>query len=135
MRPTRLRGVSMAGFRQRAPIVDIPVVPYPAVTLAFDLGGSPYVIDHVGGREHRGNAVVGPAHTGARVRGRDIECLQVRLSPIVAPMLLGRAAAEMGTAVLGVDDLWGSEAAHTEERLRDAGSWEERFAKIGRAHV
>jgi len=120
----------MAGFRQRAPIVDIPVVPYPAVTLAFDLGDSPYVIDHGGDREHSGSAVVGPGQTGARVSGSDIECLQVRLSPIAARRLLGRASAEMGAAVLRVDDLWGPEAAQTEERLREAGSWAARFAIV-----
>jgi AraC-like DNA-binding protein len=120
----------MAGFRQRAPIVDIPVVPYPAVTIAFDLGDSPYVAQDGGGGEHRGCAVVGLAPKGVRVRGRDIEALQVRLSPTAAYALLGRSTAELGGALIALDDVWGCEAAQTQERLRKAASWDERFAIV-----
>jgi AraC-like DNA-binding protein len=123
-------GVSMAGFRQRVPIVDIPVMPYPAVTLAFDLGDSPYVIAHGHGREHRGSAVGGLAPPSVRTRGSQIECLQVRLSPIVAYRLLGGAAAEIAGAVIGLDDVFGPEAVRIEERLREASSWDERFAIV-----
>ena len=38
--------------------------------------------------------------------GRDIECLQVRLSPVVAHAALG-ASAEMGGTVVALSDLWG----------------------------
>jgi AraC-like DNA-binding protein len=129
-RAGRLPGVSMAGFRQRAPIVDIPVVPYPAVTVAFDLGAAPYVLADGRGGEHRGGAVAGIGPRGIRTRGRNIEALQVRLSPVVAYGLLGASAAELGDAVVGLDDIWGREATRTEERLREAESWDERFAIV-----
>jgi AraC-like DNA-binding protein len=67
---------------------------------------------------------------GIRTRGRNIEALQVRLSPVVAYGLLGASAAELGDAVVGLDDIWGREATRTEERLREAESWDERFAIV-----
>ncbi|MFG2844427.1 hypothetical protein ACGF12_14835 [Kitasatospora sp. NPDC048296] len=57
--PGPLRGVSMAGFSDHATSpVDLDVVPYPAVTMALDLGdGILAVEDSTGGRQH-GTAVV-----------------------------------------------------------------------------
>src|SRR5262249_23635433 len=49
-RPGRLAGVRMAGFRDRAnDLVDLPVVPYPAVTLVIDLGHGPLLVEHASG--------------------------------------------------------------------------------------
>ncbi|MEU6507406.1 helix-turn-helix domain-containing protein [Streptomyces sp. NPDC046942] len=124
----RLPGVSMAGFRARTTdLVDLGVVPYPAVTVAVDLGEGPLVVDDFSGRQQRGSVVVGLASGGVRGRGRDIECLQVRLSPPVAYAVLG-AGAEPGATVVPLDDLWGRDAARTQERLRAARSWDDRFA-------
>ncbi|MEU5438290.1 helix-turn-helix domain-containing protein [Streptomyces sp. NPDC020719] len=124
----RLPGVSMAGFRARTTDpVDLGVVPYPAVTVAVDLGDAPLAVDDVSGRRQNGSVVVGLASVGVRGRGRDVECLQVRLSPPVAHAVLG-AGAELGASVVSLDDLWGRDAARTQEQLRAARSWEERFA-------
>jgi hypothetical protein len=116
----------MAGFRDRATDLDLRVVPYPAVTLVVDLGDG-LLIDHAGGQPQRGSIVAGLAPDGVRGRGRDIECLQIRLSPVVAHAVLG-AAPELGQTVVALDDLWGREARRTEDRLRAAQSWEDRFA-------
>src|SRR5262249_57302708 len=62
-----------------------------------------------------------------RAGGRDIECLQVRLSPVVAHAVLG-ACSQLGETVAALEDLWGRDAARTAEQLRAAGSWDERFA-------
>ncbi|WP_406337297.1 helix-turn-helix domain-containing protein [Streptomyces sp. NBC_00649] len=124
----RLPGVSMAGFRARtSDFVDLGLVPYPAVTVAVDLGDQPLVVDDFSGRQQSGSVVVGLASGGVRGRGRDIECLQVRLSPPVAHAVLG-ACAESGATVLSLDDLWGRDAARTQEQLRAAESWDARFA-------
>src|SRR5262245_46834383 len=81
----RLAGVSMAGFRQQtADELDLRPVPYPAVTLAVDLGEGSSVVDDGTGREQRGSVLIGMAPHGLRVRGRNVEGLQVRLSPLVA---------------------------------------------------
>src|SRR6185437_5214331 len=86
------------------------------------------LVDDAGGQRLRGSVVVGLA-PGAVFRGvgRDIECLQVRLSPVIAHAALGPSAAIGGT-VAALSDLWGRDAARFYERLRDAASWQDRFA-------
>jgi AraC-like DNA-binding protein len=95
----------------------------------FDLGDTPIVVDDGSGQEHqRGSVVAGLAPRGVRGRGgRSFECLQVRLSPVVAHAVLG-ASSELGGAVVALDDLWGRDAVRTHEQLRAGRSWEERFA-------
>jgi AraC-like DNA-binding protein len=118
----------MAGFRDRATDpVDLRVVPYPAVTVVVDLGDGLLVVDDGSGRQQKGSVVAGLAPGSVRGRGRDIECLQVRLSPVVAHAVLG-ASPELGGAVVALDDLWGGDATRTEEQLRAAASWDDRFA-------
>jgi AraC-like DNA-binding protein len=127
-RPGRLAGVSMAGFSQRTiDDVDLQVVPYPAVTVAFDFGDGRVVIDDATGGQHRGSVAFGVTPGGPRVRGRGIEALQVRLSPVVARALLG-ATGESGGSAIALDALWGRDVTRTEERLRAAASWDERFS-------
>jgi AraC-like DNA-binding protein len=117
----------MAGFRDRTTdLVDLHVVPYPAVTVVIDLGDG-LLVDDGSGRQQRGSVVAGLAPGSVRGRGRDIECLQVRLSPVVAHAVLG-ASSELGGTVVALDDLWGHDAIQFQERLRAAGSWDERFA-------
>src|SRR5215472_7027361 len=78
----------------------------------------------------RGRIVAGLAPSGARGRGgRSFECLQVRLSPVVAHAVL-EASPQLGGALVALDDLWGRDAERIQERLRAAGSWEERFAIV-----
>src|SRR5215475_9544885 len=127
-RPGRLAGVSMAGFSDRAKdLVDLPVVPYPAVTLVIDLGDEPLLVEHASGQSRRGSLAAGLAPGAVRARGRGVECLQVRLSPVIAHAMLG-ACSQLGGELVGLDDLWGRDAARAEEQLRAARSWEDRFA-------
>lgn len=124
-----LPGVSMAGFSGRAAdVVDLQVVPYPAVTVIIDFGDA-LVVDEDGGRQRRGSIVVGLVPGSIRGRGREIECLQVRLSPVVAHAVLGGSAELEGT-VVPLDEVWGPGAEQTTERLRAAGSWHDRFALV-----
>ncbi|MFD4601049.1 helix-turn-helix domain-containing protein [Streptomyces sp. NPDC058464] len=127
-RPGLLPGVSMAGFRARTgDPVDMSVVPYPAVTVAFDLGEQPFGVDAPDGGRHRGSIVAGLAADGLRGHGRAIECLQIRLSPVVAHAVFG-ACVELGGAVVSLDDLWGRDGTRVQEQVRAAGSWPDRFA-------
>jgi AraC-like DNA-binding protein len=126
-RRARLPGVSMAGFRANsADLVDMSVVPYPAVTVFIDFGDA-LLVDDATGQRQRGSVVTGLA-PGAVFRGlgHDIECLQVRLSPVVAHAALDASAAISGT-VVALGDLWGRDAARFHEQLRDAASWDDRF--------
>jgi AraC-like DNA-binding protein len=119
----------MAGFTSRAKdLVDLQVVPYPAVTLFIDLGDG-VLVDDASGQQKRGSLAVGLAPSGARGRGRDIDCLQVRLSPVVAHAVLG-ASSELGATVVALDDLWGRDAVRAQEQLRAAGSWDDRFTLV-----
>jgi AraC-like DNA-binding protein len=120
----------MAGFSDQAnEFPAVALIPHPAITVIFDLGDQPFVIEDGCGSQQRERVVAGLAPNRARGRGlaRSSECLQVRLSPMVAHAVLG-ASSELGGTVAALDDLWGREAVRTQERLRAAGSWEERFA-------
>jgi AraC-like DNA-binding protein len=117
----------MAGFRGRAVgSFDLRMVPYPALTVFVDFGDALFV-DDANGERRRGSFVVGLAPGSVRGCGREADCLQVRLSPVVAHAVLG-ASPELGGTVVALEDLWGREAERTQERLRAAASWDERFA-------
>jgi AraC-like DNA-binding protein len=121
-----MAGVRMAGFTSRAKdLVNLPMVPYPAVTLFIDLGDG-VLIDDASGQQQRRSLAVGLAPSGVRGRGRHIECLQARLSPVVAHAALG-ASSELGGTVISLDDLWGRDAVRAQEQLRAASSWDDRF--------
>jgi AraC-like DNA-binding protein len=126
-RPGLLPGLSMAGFRERGgDYVDLPVVPYPAVTVAVNLGDG-LLVDDNSGRQQCDSIVVGLAPDGVRVRGRGIEGLQIRLSPVLAHEVLG-ASSDLSGTVEALDDLWGNDARRLEEQMRAAASWDDRFA-------
>jgi AraC-like DNA-binding protein len=120
----------MAGFSDRADDpVNVEVIPHPAVTVLFDLGDEPLVVGDDSGHQQQERVVAGLAPNGARGRGStgSFECLQVRLSPIVAHAVLG-ASSELSGAVVALDDLWGRDAVRVQEQLRSGGSWDDRFA-------
>jgi AraC-like DNA-binding protein len=123
-----LPGVTMAGFRERtAGPVDLGVVPYPAVTVIVDLGDDGLVVvDDAGHRHDRGTVVAGLTPGRVRGRGRDVACLQIRLSPIVATTVFG--GEPLTGAVVPLDALWGPGAARVHEQLRSAPTWDRRFA-------
>jgi AraC-like DNA-binding protein len=127
-RPSLVPGVSMAGFHDRdSGPFDLRSVPHPAVTVAFEFGDSPLVIEDASGRRQRGSLVAGLG-PGVRVSGKNIECVQVRLTPMVAHAVLGVCPSELERAVVALDDLWGRDASRILERLGATQSWDERFA-------
>src|SRR3546814_13484616 len=116
-RPSLVPGVSMAGFRSRtAGPVDLEVVAYPAVTLVIDLGEGLLVVDESKDLHWRGSIVAGMEPGRLRGMGRDVECLQVRLSSVAAHAVLGHAP-ELSGDVVAPADLWGRDGLRTEERL------------------
>ncbi|MEV8630246.1 helix-turn-helix domain-containing protein [Streptosporangium sp. NPDC051023] len=132
-RPSRVAGVSMAGFRDRGmATAGHRAVPHPAVTLALEFGAGPLVVDDAAGRRRRGSLVAGLGFGlgGLWVRGENFEAVQVRLSPVVAHAILGVSPAELDGAVVALGDLWGREASRIGERLGELSSWEARFALI-----
>ncbi|MFI6867426.1 helix-turn-helix domain-containing protein [Nocardia sp. NPDC050406] len=121
----RIPGVEMAGFRGRADgVEELRVIPYPAVTIFLDFRGG--LVHEVDGARRQGSFVAGVAPGGGRMRGgAEVDCLQIRLSPVVAHAVLGR---ELGGEVAGFEEVWGRDAERIRERVRAAASWDERFA-------
>ncbi|TCC62367.1 helix-turn-helix domain-containing protein [Kribbella pittospori] len=120
----------MAGFGVRAcAFVDIAMVAHPSVTLLFDLseaGGIGYEAN--GGQYQRGSFVAGLLPGQLRAGGWNGECLQIRLSPVVAASVFG-ASTELSGTVAALEDVWlRDDARQLEERLRATSSWDERFA-------
>jgi hypothetical protein len=95
----------MVGFSDPATeLVEVQLVPHPAVMVIFDLGDTPIVVDDGNDLQKRDSLVAGLAPNGVksglassgfRGRVRSFECLQVRLSPLVAHAVLG-ASSELG---------------------------------------
>jgi AraC-like DNA-binding protein len=130
-RPSRVAGVSMAGFRDRGvTAAGQRAIPHPAVTLALEFGAGPLIVDDAAGRQQRGSLVAGLGFGPGAVwvRGEHFEAVQVRLSPVVAHAVLGVSPADLDGAVVALDDLWGRQASRIREQLSEASSWEDRFA-------
>jgi AraC-like DNA-binding protein len=127
--PRRLAGVTMAAFGDQTPVLlDVEMVPHPSVMIILNLGEQAVVVDDGSGGVARQRIVAGLAPQGVRGQGSagNFQCLQVRLSPVVAYAVLG-AAPELTGAVRALEDLWGPDAVRIEERLRAARTWDERF--------
>lgn len=130
--PGRVPGVTMAGFRDRGITPPcLRLIPHPAVTLILVFGGT-IAMEDATGQRRRGSFVTGLGfgETVRALRADAFECLQVRLSPLVAHAVLGAAVAEMDGAVVALDDLLGREAGRISERLGSLSTWDDRFAAI-----
>jgi AraC-like DNA-binding protein len=123
----QLPGISMAGFRQRVPaLADIAMIAHPSLTLIVDLSEAGGIVYDAHGRHQRGSFVAGLLPGQLRAGGWRGECLQIRLSPVVAAAVLG-ASIELTGTVTALEDVWVRDARQVEERLRAATSWDERF--------
>ncbi len=123
----------MAGFSTRVPALwDIAMVAHPSVTLLLDLSQGQGVVTDTHGRREHGSVVVGLLPGELRMEGRGVgECLQIRLEPATAAAVLGVATDLRGT-LASLEDVWGRDAEHVEDRLRAAASWDDRFAIAAR---
>ncbi|WP_202034904.1 helix-turn-helix domain-containing protein [Streptomyces albus subsp. chlorinus] len=125
--PGRLPGIRMAGFRPHVPApVDIAMIAHPSVTLLIDLSDGGDLAYDAHGRHGRGSVAAGLLPGELRANGQVGEVLEIRLEPTVAAFLLGASAGLMGT-VVPLEEVWGRAAGEAEDRLRAAGSWNERF--------
>lgn len=132
-RPGRVAGVDMAGFRVSSglPVGGLRLVPHPAVMLILEFGASSSTVEDGAGRRHRGSLVAGPGFGsggGVRAWGEHVECVQVRLSPVVARAALDACPTDLADSLVSLDDLWGEEASRIREQLAGIPSWEGRFA-------
>jgi len=104
-------------------------VPFPGVPLIFNLGAPWNVANDLApgsGRRHD-SFVAGLHTTPSFVEGNDTwACVELRLTPLGAHRLLGMPMHELANQTLALEDLLPRSEALT-ERLREAGSWLERF--------
>ncbi|MEV0761780.1 helix-turn-helix domain-containing protein [Nocardia sp. NPDC050435] len=125
----RLPGVRMAGFRDRGATPEgHRAIPHPAVTLLLEFGSSTPLVDTTTGARRAGSLVAAAGPAALWVHGDQVECIQIRLSPVVARAILGVSPAELEGAVVPLDELWGREARRICEQLSETGSWAGRFA-------
>jgi AraC-like DNA-binding protein len=125
-----MAGLTMAGFCVRD-LDALRMVPHPAVTLVLEFGTGSPVLDCASGQQQRGSIVAGPglgSGGAVRARGENVECVQVRLSPVIARAVLGASPADIDGTVVPLDGLWGREASRIREQLGDLSSWQDRFA-------
>ncbi|BDY31990.1 hypothetical protein hbim_05948 [Mycolicibacterium mageritense] len=125
-------GLTMAGFRNHSmTAVDLPVVPHPAITLIVEFGDDSLVVGDGGDLRHRGSLVAGLGLRRINMWGKGVECVEVRLSPLVAHSVLGISPAELADGMVAVDDLWGHDASRLRDQLAHTSSWQDRFALTG----
>ncbi|MFI8326796.1 helix-turn-helix domain-containing protein [Streptomyces sp. NPDC085529] len=130
-------GVRMAGFRDRVgQALDLRVLPQPAVIVVIGLGDEPFTVEggtaqgpSTSARRHPGLvASLSPGPT--RIHGRDVECIEMCLSPGTAYALLGVPPHELHGAVVGLEDLWGRQERQLRERVAATAAWQERFTLV-----
>ncbi|ADD42372.1 transcriptional regulator, AraC family [Stackebrandtia nassauensis DSM 44728] len=122
----------MAGFGVPGSLAEgLRIIPHPAMMVAVEFSATASVAVDGGGRRQRGSLVAGPGfgYGGAvRVWGENVECVQIRLSPVIAGAVLGMPPSELDGTMTTLANLWGAEASRIAERLSEAPTWEQRFA-------
>ncbi|MBM7173321.1 helix-turn-helix transcriptional regulator [Streptomyces sp. G44] len=125
-------GVEVAGFRDRDALgLDARVLPHPLVTVVLELGEDSLTVEGADGRRELRGVGAGLSLGPTRIRGRGIDCVEVRLSPVTAYSALDLSPSDReGGAVIDLAHLWGRQEAVLRERLRAAPDWEARFALL-----
>jgi AraC-like DNA-binding protein len=121
-------GVELVGYRDRAGQgLDMRVLPAAGLTIVLVLDGELRV-------DRTGPVAVGIAGgVGVRsvpVRGRDLVCVDIHLSPLAAHSVLDGAVAELAGTVVDLEDLWGATAGRLLAALAGTDRWEERFSEL-----
>ncbi|MFE9574969.1 helix-turn-helix domain-containing protein [Nocardia sp. NPDC006044] len=126
-RPAPVRGVRIAGFRSLSadPIAQ-RVIPHPSITVILEFGDSSLLVEDATGRQQNGSLAAGLAHHPAGMRGRNIACLELRISPVVAHTVLGACLTDPESMV-DLDAVWGRETSRIRQQLNEATSWSDRF--------
>lgn len=126
---------SLVGFAE-APRIPVRRRELPSAEVPLIFGfGAPYRVTAPGGEheaaEPREGFVAGLHDTFAVTETTGpAACVQVNLSPLAAHRLLRLPMGDLSGRVVGLADLFGSEAVRVSERLHDARGWDERFAVV-----
>jgi AraC-like DNA-binding protein len=121
-------GVEVVGYRDRAGLgLDMRVLPAPGLTIVLVLDGE-LRIDRT--RPVAAGIASGVGVKSVPVRGRDLVCVDIHLSPLAAHSVLDGALAELAGTVVNLEDLWGAKARRLLAALAGTDRWEERFSEI-----
>ncbi|MGA4845715.1 helix-turn-helix domain-containing protein [Streptomyces sp. G5(2025)] len=125
-------GVEVAGFRDRDAIgLDARVLPQPAVTVVLELSEDALTVEEAYGGRVLSSIGAGLSLGPARIRGRGVDCVEVRLSPVTAYSALDVAPSDReGGAVIDLAHLWGRQEALLREQLHEVPGWGARFALL-----
>jgi AraC-like DNA-binding protein len=124
----RVGGVQVAAFRDRLGTgLDMRVLPQPVVTVVIGFDDDMLTVDGTGGRQTLGSLVAALFPGPTRIRGERVDCIEVHLSPMVAPSLLGVSISELSGVVVDLEEVWGRQVVRLRERLA-ATAGPQRFA-------
>ncbi|UFQ19080.1 MULTISPECIES: helix-turn-helix domain-containing protein [Streptomyces] len=125
-------GVEMAGFRDRDALgLDARVLPHPAVTVVLELGEEALSVEEADARRELCSIGAGLTLGRTRIKGRGIDCVEIRLSPVTAYATLDVSPPDReGGAVIDLAHLWGRQEALLREQLWAASGWAARFALL-----
>ncbi|WP_245640959.1 AraC family transcriptional regulator [Streptomyces megasporus] len=112
------------------------VCPPPHLTLILTLDDRLTVLGHPDPRQRPGryDTLLGGLHTAPALiaHGGRQSGVQIALGPLGARTLLGMPAGELAHTDVPADAVLGRHAAELHDRLREAGTWQERFAVLDR---
>jgi AraC-like DNA-binding protein len=121
-------GVELVGYRDRAGQgLDMRVLPELRLTIVLVIDGelridrTPLVAAGIAS---------GVGVNSVPVRGRDLVCVDIHLSPLAAHSVLDGAVAELAGTVVSIEDLWGAKARRLRAALAGTDRWEERFSEL-----
>ena len=125
----RAPGVDMAGFRDRQGTgLDMRVLPQPVVTVVIGFEDAMLTVDGTAGRQRLGSLVAALFPGPTRIRSERVDCLELHLSPMVAPAVLGASPVELTGVVADLEDVWGRQAVRLREQLAATAAGPQRFA-------
>jgi AraC-like DNA-binding protein len=109
-------------------------LPSPYLTVIFTLDDPMVIAEHPDPRQPGGSyqTLVGGLHTTPALVTHDgrQSGVQLGMSPLGARVLLGLPAGELASIDLHGADVLGPLAGQVQDRLREAGSWPDRFAAL-----
>jgi AraC-like DNA-binding protein len=124
-------GVELVGYRDRAGQgLDMRVLPAAGLTIVLVLDGE-LRVDRT--RPVAAGIAGGVGVKSVPVRGRDLVCVDIHLSPLAAHSVFDGAVAELAGTVVNLEDLWGAEARQLLAVLAGTDRWEERFSELSAA--
>ncbi|NMD56182.1 MULTISPECIES: helix-turn-helix domain-containing protein [Tsukamurella] len=102
------------------------IVAMPSASIVLQAGDGCFEVD--GG--HTGGLIAGIAPGVQSVRCDRVDCVEVRISPLLAYPVLGIPPHELTGGLVDTDVVWGPHALQLRHQLAEAPDWASRFALV-----